>query len=184
MPNLDLRSVQVWQLLYFVIHLLGSMYTRISPRLSGNSKIFATCEIAFSHSINAMQRRQITDGSRKRKTLFLYFNAVIRIIMGAPRFTNPLPPACGPHLERLKPQLHIVSPYLTDPSTVWFRTYIFCILYVVLYIASALWTGKKLWPVKKYYLNTGSIYLHTDVKCDRFWGQTNKSLNQILYLYT
>ena len=96
------------------------------------------CEIAFSHSINAMQRRQITDGSRKRKTLFLYFNAVIRIIMGAPRFTNPLPPACGPHLERLKPQLHIVSPYLTDPSTVRFRTYIFCILYVVLHSISTM----------------------------------------------
>ena len=114
------------------------MYTRISTRLSGNSKDFATCEIAFSHSINAMQRRQITDGSRKRKTLFLYFNAVIRIIMGAPRFTNPLPPACGPHLERLKPQLHIVSPYLTDPSTVRFRTYIFCILYVVLHSISTM----------------------------------------------
>ena len=124
------------------------MYTRKSTQLSGNSKNFATCEIAFSHSINAMQRRQITDGSRKRKTLFLYFNAVIRIIMGAPRFTNPLPPACGPHLERLKPQLHIVSPYLTDPSTVRFRTYIFCILYVVLHSISTM-DWKKIMACEK-----------------------------------
>ena len=132
-----------------------------------------------------MQRRQITDGSRKRKTLFLYFNAVIRIIMGAPRFTNPLPPACGPHLERLKPQLHIVSPYLTDPSTVRFRTYIFCILYVVLHSISTM-DWKKITACEKYYIWIQGLYtyLYTDVKCDRFWGQTNKSLNQILYLYT
>ena len=139
------------------------MYTRISTRLSGNSKNFATCEIAFSHSINAMQRRQITDGSRKRKTLFLYFNAVIRIIMGAPRFTNPLPPACGPHLERLKPQLHIVSPYLTDPSTVRFRTYIFCILYVVLHSFGTM-DWKKIMACEKI-LFEYRVYILTTYRC-------------------
>ena len=95
-----------------------------------------------------MQRRQITDGSRKRKNCFYISMQWLEYYGGPLDSLTHYPLPVGPHLERLKPQQRIQSflhIWLTHRLSDSEHTY-FVYKYVLRSISTM--ERKKLWPEK------------------------------------